>query len=72
VAATTQRDAQRLKEELAALQRMWRLNEQAEKLERAAAREEAAAVVEEREARAARRDEQWWVAVARVACAADL
>jgi hypothetical protein len=72
VAATTQRDAQRLKEELAALQRMWRLNEQVEKLERAAAREEAATAVEEREARAARRDEQWWVAVARVACAADL
>jgi predicted NAD-dependent protein-ADP-ribosyltransferase YbiA (DUF1768 family) len=50
------RDAQRLKEELEALQCMRCLSEQAEELERAATREEAATATEEREARVARRD----------------
>jgi hypothetical protein len=64
------RDAQRLKDELKALQRMRRLNEQAEELDRAATRE-VATTVEEREARAARRDERRRVAEARATRAAD-
>jgi hypothetical protein len=40
------RDTQRLNEELAALQRTWRLSEQAEELERAAAHDKVAVAEE--------------------------
>jgi hypothetical protein len=55
-AAAMRRDAQHLKEDLAALQCIWRLSKQAEELERAATHEEAVVAAEEREARAVTHD----------------